>query len=104
MATVRFKCFFPSQAHHKLDSDFVPKILDDVMHLFNPMSVIFNETMYYFPPLLELVECLTSFLDASKTHIHQEQEKSAAEMDNFEQKLKNLERQITHLEESQAEL
>lgn len=95
---------FSSQAHHKLDSDIFPELMDNAVRLFDPLTTTLKESMPDFPPLLELMECVKSFLDASKPYIHREQKTTAVEIDNYEQKLKILESQITNLEESQAEL
>lgn len=87
-----------------LDSVFVSKLKDDAVRLLDALTAMLEETMPEFTPLLKSVEDLKSFMESSKTNLHREQEKAAAESYKYEEKLKSLERQIAILEESQAEL
>lgn len=99
------KCvLFSSQAHQKLDSEFIPQIMDKLVCLCDPLIEKVKEIVSDFPPLLEFMECIKSFLEASKPYIDREVKKRTADMDNYGQKLKDLERLIRNLEESRAEL
>lgn len=66
--------------------------------MMDTLSEIVKESMKDFPPLLDLLDDLKTFMEASKDHIDKIFDNSAAEISDYEKKLSGVMEQIAHLE------
>lgn len=78
--------------------------MNEYEHIMDHMIGIFKKTTPDFPPLLELLENVRTFLKKSKSHIDKGDEETDARIKNNEQKLREMKDLIKYLEENQYEL
>lgn len=74
------------------------------MHLMDILSETLNTTMGDFPPVLDLMNDLKTFLKATKKYIDKYLETTAGEIKDYEEKLNVVMERLTHLEKHKDEL
>lgn len=74
------------------------------MRLMDILSETLNTTMGDFPPLLDLMNDLKTFMKATKKYIHKYLETTAGEIQDYEEKLNVVMERLTHLEKHKDEL
>lgn len=81
-----------------LDRIYIPEIFNDVIRMMDTLSEIVKEPVKDFPPLLDLMDDLKTFMEAGKDYIDKIIDNSAAEISDYEKKLSGVMEQIAHLE------
>ena len=98
-------CFiFPHQAKYESQQAFASELMDEYIRFMDPMIAIFKKTAPDFPPLVELMENLKTFLKKSKSYIGKGDEEIAGKFKHYEQKVREMKQLIKYLEENQHEL
>lgn len=66
--------------------------------MMDSLPEIVKKPMKDFPPLLDLMDDLKTFMEAGKDYIDKILDNSAAEISDYEKKLRGVMEQIAHLE------
>ena len=96
---------FPYQEAHKANRGFASELMDQYMHIIEPLTEELKETSSDFPPLLDLMECLKTFVKESKAHIETlDNDEEVEKIESYEEKVMELKQLIKHLQENEYEL
>lgn len=99
--------YFFLQAENKIDRTYIPELLDDMPHIMKSLSEVLRKNfapVLNFPPLLEIIDDLKTFLEAFSEYIGKYLETISAEIKGYEEKLSVVMERITHLEKHKGEL
>lgn len=99
--------YFFLQAENKIDRTYIPELLDDMPHIMKSLSEVLRKNfapVLNFPPLLEIIDDLKTFLEAFSEYIGKYLETTSAEIKDYEEKLSGVMERITHLEKPKGEL
>lgn len=99
--------YFLLQAENKLDIIYIPEILEAAPKMMDSLLELLKTDLapvLNFPPMLDAIDDIKTFLKELKKFIDKYLETTAAEIKDYEEKLSVVMERLIHLEEHKDEL
>ncbi|MEQ2163086.1 hypothetical protein GOODEAATRI_026602, partial [Goodea atripinnis] len=89
---------------HMVDKIFIPRVFEEISQLMETLTEMIKHVVSEFGPLPELMKDLKSYLKESRNYMIKYLEKEAAQNQEYEDKVKQLERVMAKLAEGEANM